>query len=308
MSSNDIWNYVTCSDGVVERNINIKAKKEGRPLRITQLTDLHFNYCNQKDIEENDPVLMSTLKNREWLKNGESVENAKRSLEHAKNSDAIVITGDILDYLSYGCEELAIEYVFKPYPNVIAALGNHEAARKVQGEFPDTMSYAEKSSRLKAFWNGDLHYSSTILNERVMIIQMDNCSERIGFREDQIKPFSEDIELARKNDYTVLLFFHVHISPNDEKYTETQADRVGKGAWESANLNHHGISERHGEASEKILKIIKSSADIISGCFCGHLHSDFYCEINAENGFTIPQYILMGTPYDDGHILNIHIK
>ncbi len=308
MSSNDIWNYVNCSDGVVERNINIKAKKDGRPLRITQLTDLHFNYCNQKDIEENDPVLMSTLKKREWLKNGESVENAKRSLEHAKNSDAIVITGDILDYLSYGCEELAIEYVFKPYPNVIAALGNHEAARKVQGELPDTMSYIEKSSRLKAFWNGDLHYSSTVLDERVMIIQMDNCSEYIGFRNDQIEPFINDLNLARENGYIALLFFHVHICPNDEKYSDVHADKIGDRAWANINLNKHGITEARDEASAKIIDLIKSSPDVIKGCFCGHMHSDFYCELTAKDGKTIPQYLLIGTPYDKGHILNIHIE
>lgn len=308
MGNQNIWNYSALQDGVIERSIKIKAKKSGNPIHIAQITDLHFNFCNQKDFEENDPVLMSTYQNREWLKNASSVDNAIRCLEHVSSADAIVITGDILDYLSYGCEELAVKHVFAPYPNVIAVLGNHEAARKVQGIHPEVMSYEQKAEWLKSFWKNDLYYSSTVLDERIMIIQMDNCSEYVGFREEQIKPFTEDIELARRNDYTILLFFHVHISPNDEKYTEAQADRVGKGAWEYANLNVHGISEKHGEASEEILKIIKSNADIIGGCFCGHLHSDFYCEINAENGFTIPQYILMGTPYDDGHILNIVVE
>ncbi len=308
MHVQNIWNYKTADDGVIKREITIKAKKAGKPLHIAHLTDLHFNYCNQRDIEENDAVLMSTLEHREWLKGGSSVENAVRTLSHAKNADAIVITGDILDYLSYGCEELAKKYVFEPYPSLIAALGNHEAARKVQGVYPEVMSYQEKKERLQSFWPNALHYSSTVIDERVMLIQMDNCSEKIGFRAEQIVPFTEDIEKARKNNYIILLFFHVHISPESEKYAETNADLIGDEAWATVNLNRHGISASHGEASKKIIDLIKSSPDVIKACFCGHLHSDFYCEITANNGQTIPQYLLIGTPYQKGNLLYINIE
>ena len=312
MANEQIWNYSTLQDGVIERNIIIKAKKSGKPLRISQLTDLHFNLCNEKDIKENDPVLMSTYENRKWLKNGESVDNATRTLEHAKNSDAIVITGDILDYLSYGCEYLAKKHVFEPYPDIMASLGNHEMARKVQGIYPEAMSVEEKEKRLKALWPHDIHYSSMVLDERVMLIQMDNCAEKSGFREDQIAPFTEDIQKARENGYIALLFFHIHISPDDPKYLNAEADKIGDASWAKLDLNRHGINERHGDASAKILNIIKSSADVIKGCFCGHIHSDFYCEINAKTpeglDSPIPQYILIGTPYGNGHLLNINIE
>ena len=307
MTNSQIWNYTAAQDGVIERNIYIKSKKAGRPLRIAHLTDPHFNYCNQKDIEENDPILMSTLENRKWLKSGSSVENTVRTLSHAKDADAIVITGDILDYLSYGCEELAKKYIFEPYPNLIAALGNHEAARKVQGIYPEVMSYQEKKERLQGFWPNDLHYSSTVIDERVMLIQMDNCSEKTGFRSEQITPFTEDIKKARENNYIVLLFFHVHISPENEKYEKASADLIGDEAWATVNLNRHGISASHGEASEKIISLIKSSPDVIKACLCGHMHSDFYCEITANNSQAIPQYLLIGTPYQKGHLLNINI-
>ena len=304
----NIWSYTSLSDGVIERNITIKSKKAGKPIRISHLTDLHFNFCNQADIDENDPILMSTLKNREWLKNGSSVPNAVRTLEHAKNSDAIVITGDILDYLSHGCEELATEHIFKAYPNVIASLGNHEAARKVQGEFPEAMSYSKKEEWLRSFWPNDIFYSSKVIDERIMLIQMDNSSEKVGFREEQIIPLINDIQKAKENDYIVLLFFHVHISPENEKYNRVEADKIGDSSWAILDLNRHGIKNTHGEASEKICEIIKSNADVIKGCFCGHLHSDFYCEINADTDKAIPQYILIGTPYGNGHLLNINIE
>ena len=308
MTNEQIWNYSTLQDGVIERNIYIKSKKPGRPLRIAHLTDLHFNFCNQADIEENDPILMSTYKNREWLKNGSSVDNAKRTLEHVKNFDAIVITGDILDYLSHGCEELANEHIFKVYPNVIASLGNHEAARKVQGEFPEAMSYSKKEEWLKSFWPNDIFYSSKVIDERVMLIQIDNCSEKVGFRQEQIIPFINDIQKAKENDYIVLLFFHFHISPQSEKYSSVKADKIGDSSWAILDLNRHGIKDSHGEASAKICEIIKSNADVIKGCFCGHLHSDFYCELNTDTDKAIPQYILIGTPYDKGHLLNIIIE
>ena len=307
MSNNQIWNYSILQDGVTKRNITIKSKKRGKTLHIAHLTDLHFNFCNEEDIAENDPVLMSTLENREWLKNASSVENAKRTLSHAKNSDAIVITGDILDYLSHGCEYLAKKEVFNPYPNVIAALGNHEAARKVQGKYPESMDYSKKEKWLKSFWPNDIYYSSTVLDNRVMLIQMDNCAEKIGFRNEQIEPFECDIKKAKENNYIALLFFHVHISPDEEKYKETNSDKIGDESCAKLDLNKYGIKSSHSNASAKIIEIIKSNADVIKGCFCGHLHSDFYCEIKSNDGQCIPQYILIGTPYNKGHLLDITI-
>ena len=307
MNKNNIWNYSEACDGVIERTVYINSKKDGRPLRIAHLTDMHFNFCNQKDLEENDPVLMSTYQHREWLKNGSSVENAKRSLEHAKNADAIVISGDILDYLSYGCEELAKKQVFEPYPNVIASLGNHETARKVQGLYPETMPYEQKEKWLKSFWPNDIYYSSKILDERVMIIQMDNSSFGAKFREEQIEKLANDIQIARKNNYIALLFFHIHISPESDKYSNTKSDMVGDKSCAVVDLNRHGINPERNIHSKALCEIIKSSDDVRKGCFCGHMHADFYCEIEAKSKNVIPQYILIGTPYNKGHLLNIII-
>ena len=311
MKGDEIWSYRKCPDGVEERTVKIKAKKSGKPIRISHLTDIHLNYCNEQDFEENDPVLMSTYENREWLKNGSSLDNAVRSLTHAKDSDIIVITGDILDYLSYGCEELAKKHIFAPYPNLIASLGNHEAARKVQGKIAETMPFEEKEKRLKALWCNDISYSSTVIDERVMIIQMDNCSRKIGFCENQIEPFKNDIEKARENGYIALLFFHVNIATDNENDEQVFADRIGDSSCKEMNLSKDGISEKSGDASKKICDIIRNSADVIMGCFCGHLHCDLYSEISAKTksgeSQTIPQYILIGTPYGKGHLLNIEI-
>ena len=311
MNNNEIWSYRQCLDGVVERTVKIKAKRSGKPLRIAHLTDLHFNYCNQADIEENDPVLMSTYEHREWLKNGSSLENAKRTLEHAKGADAIVITGDILDYLSHGCEELTVEHIFKPYPNVIASLGNHETARKVQGLYPDKMSPAKKEEWLKSFWPNDLNYSSIVLDDRVMLIQLNNCAFNFYFNESQIEPFKRDLKIARENDYVVLMFFHVNLATENPSYKQSHSTRVGDANSKIFDLCSYGMSEQSGGGSKEICTLIKNNADIISACFCGHLHADHYSEIKAHThdgrDALIPQYILTGTPYGKGNLLNIEI-
>ena len=312
MNHENIWTETVLFDGVLSRDITIKSNKLGRPIKIVHMTDLHLNFCNEQDFEENDPTLMSTYENREWLKNGSSLENAIRCLEHAKDSDAIVITGDILDYLSFGCIELAQKHVFTPYKNIIACLGNHEAARKVQGKIPDTMPYEEKEKRLRSIWPNDIRYSSEILGERVMLIQMDNCSKGCYFFKEQIEPFKKDLQTARENEYIVLLFFHINLATRNEEDKDTKAINVGDKNYAIISYDNYGINEKNGNASAEICNIIKTNADIIKGCFCGHMHSDFYTEIVATdkdgNNARIPQYLLIGTPYGKGHILNINIE
>lgn len=312
MNPQNIWNSTLLPDGVLARDITIKSKKGGSPLKIVHITDMHLNLCNEEDFAENDPTLMSTYEHRMWLKNGESLDNAVRCLEHARDADMTIITGDILDYLSHGCIELAKNHVFKPYKNVIACLGNHETARKVQGKIADTMPYDEKIKKLKAIWPNDLSYSSVTLDERVMLIQMDNCSNGCRFSDEQAKKLAKDIELSREKDYIALLFFHVNIATDNKEDIGSKAITVGDRNYTLIDYNGYGISEKNGESSKAVCEIIKNNADVIKGCFCGHMHSDFYTEIVAKdkdgNDARIPQYLLIGAAYDKGHILNINVE
>ena len=312
VNSKNIWKETLLSDGVLARDITIKANKNGAPLKIAHLTDLHLNLCNKQDFEENDPTLMSTYEHREWLKNGASLENAIRCLEHTKDADAVVITGDILDYLSYGCIELAKKHIFDTYDNVIASLGNHETARKVQGTVLDTMPIEEKEKRIRDIWPNDIRYSSKVLDNRVMLIQMDNSSRGCKFFEEQIEPLKKDLQTSRENGYIALLFFHINLATQNEEDKDTKAINIGDKNYATMSYDNYGISEKNGSASAEICNIIKTNADIIKACFCGHMHSDFYTEIvakdNEGNEARIPQYLLIGTPYGKGHILNINIE
>ncbi len=312
MNSKNVWKETTLQDGVLVRDITIKANKQGAPLKIVHMTDMHLNFCNEQDFSENDPVLMSTYQNRTWLKNGESLKNTVRCLEHTKDADMTVITGDILDYLSYGCTELAEKHVFKPNKNIMACLGNHETARKVQGKIAEAMPIEEKEKRLRAIWPNNIRYSSAVLDERVMLIQMDNSSRGCKFFDEQIEPLKKDLMTARENGYIALLFFHINLATQNEEDRDSKALTVGDKNYATISFDTYGISEKNSSATAEICKIIKTNADVIKACFCGHMHSDFYTEIIATdtsgNDARIPQYILIGTAYDNGHILNINIE
>lgn len=104
----------------------------GQEVVIGHLSDLHYNYCDQQDLDEADPVLMSTLKNRRWLANAESVPVAARCLAFLQDTDQIVINGDTLDYLSRGALTLMQREIWEKYPDIIATVGGHELARKMQ--------------------------------------------------------------------------------------------------------------------------------------------------------------------------------
>ena len=307
------WKYVSCPDGVVERHVTVNALKPGRPISIIQLTDMHFNYCNEQDMAEADPVLMSTYENRIWLRDGSSLENAQRCLERAKSADALVITGDTLDYLSHGCLEMAKKHVFEVFPDAMVALGNHEPVRKMQGVVPENTSLESRIEILEKNWLHDIYYSSKIIADRVMLIQMDDCASPEGFWDRQVEPLKRDIELARERELAVMIFFHVPIATENPEFADFEAIMIGDGnAAHHRNLMDRGVSGRWSEASGKVCEIIRNSADVIKGCFCGDLHNDFYCEILAKTkdgeDAIIPQYVLMGTPYGKGHVMKITVE
>ena len=62
-----IWTYSTDKNGVVVRDLTIHTGKGGKTVTVIQLSDLHFNYCNERDFEEANPAVMSTYENRTWV-------------------------------------------------------------------------------------------------------------------------------------------------------------------------------------------------------------------------------------------------
>ena len=316
----DPWHYGMWND-VRIREVTIDSGKGGDPVTVIQLSDLHLGMCTAEDLK--NPTLASTAQYRKWGANGAFVPNAKSALDYAdsQNPDQIVITGDAIDYLSEGSMNLLKETVWDRYRDedgnvsrVLIAIGNHEREQKMEGRVDESLTLAEREQMVKDNWEHDILYTSRILKEKVMVIQMDNGMGY--FRDEQVPLLRDDLALAREKGYTVLLFFHEPISTGNPKDRDVNASYAGTGAGTSFNF-YTGSTVANpfadaGSTNGAIYQMIVNSADVVRGVFCGHLHADYYTEIQAKTpdgqAKVIPQYVLTGTPYDKGHALKITVQ
>ena len=315
----DRWIYAYENDGPMVREVTIKSKKSGmKPLEIVQFSDPHFNYCNEKDFAEANPALMSTYKNRWWHAHGDSADVVDRSFAFAAMSDQTIVTGDILDYLSWGAQELTQKHLFWRDANMLACIGGHEVTREMQGVVKDETSAESRLDILRAFWCNDIFYTSKVLGRRVLAIVADNGSTG-RYTEDQYCRLQADIEYARKNDLIILLFQHEPLCTANPAETEVPFVRpndphCSRDFFKSYIGGDYTANVLKDECTLRTCKLIRQSADVIKGLFCGHLHCDFYTEVvgldqNGEpDGSIIPQYVLTATVYDNlGHMMKITV-
>lgn len=239
--------------------------KGGEAVEIVRITDIHYNYLNAEDKAENNPTLISTRNYRYWLYNGQSAANVRPRLEYAADSDLLILTGDVLDYLSRGALEITHKEVWNKYPDTLICNGNHDYVQIMEGKMGEVLSFEERYQMLRDGWKHDPLYTSRVLKDKVMVIQLDNGQSRN--LDGQAEKLTADLELAREKGYVVLLFMHIPLE--HEKKSQT-AD----------------VQERY--------RIITESADVIKGIFVGHEHVDGYSEIPATTPdgtvTVIPQY------------------
>ena len=315
--------YNQLDNGLTVRNVTIDAvngNASDEATTVVQISDPHFNYCNSEDIAEGNPSTMSTWENRHlnklWHTNSDQwmtpIYNFANSLEYAKAyGDQTVITGDVVDYISNGTLALMKRYINAPYSDALVTLGNHDPIR-VMGlptDVPDVTSLDSRYNLLKANWNNDVYYTSKMVSEEVMVIQLDNSQNK--FWASQIPLLTDDLTRARKNDYTVLLFMHVPMATGDS--TDTKVDALIGMDNNSNNFYNGGVIKASTNSDTKsVCDLITTHADVIKGIFTGHMHSDYYTEVqatdaNGDNTY-IPQYVLTGNFYGKGHVLKITVQ
>ena len=310
------WKYTTEESGLTVREVEFNSGKGGEPVKMVFMADAHFNSYNDRDLE--DPVLASTVQYRLWNAGGSSVPNLIRCLEYAKsiNADAACIAGDVPDFFSSGCLDLIKENIWDKYPDTIIALGNHDTAKCIQGKIPDTTPVPEKLEVLQKYWNHDISYYSKKLGDKAIVIQMDNSSYydfgHKGFFESQIPKLEADIETARAEGRLVFIFYHTPMSTENEDCTFCDASMVGDKKNTRINFYDIGIGSRKDEVTTRVYNLIRNNSDVVAACIAGHVHSDFYTEIKAKKSSgeddVIPQYVIMGTPYNKGHVLKITVN
>lgn len=313
-SENDI--IYTIENGLTVRDVTVNAGI-GEEIYIGHLSDLHFNYCNKQDFDEANPVVMSTYENRKWLANAQSVPTIRRCLEYIDDVDHLVISGDVMDYLSYGCMELMQKEIWDKYPDVLVPVGGHEFLRKMQGVVDDPSSRESRMKIIADFWKHDIYYETKLVKDKVLLIGLLN--DEGVYTADQEEKLKKDIELAREKGYIILIFQHEPICSNNPKHISygideylTQGDihdGKPKNFCDGVKLAGSVFSD---EQTMKVYKLIANNADVIKAVFSGHLHNDMSLEIlgsypNGEKAY-IPQYVHTASAYDMGHLMRIIVK
>lgn len=311
------WIYRRKDTGVYVHEIRVNSvNPNGGKAEIVQITDVHLNYINAED--KSDEEVMYTKKCRRWNADGASVTALEKAMDYAKEYDCTVITGDTLDYLSQGAMELMQKYVWDVDPHCIVTLGGHDVTKQMETKRPNRLPLSERQAILQSFWKHNMYYFSKVINDIVMIIQLDNGCHR--YWDFQIPKLAKDLEKARENGYTILLFQHEPICTGRTEDANCRAYYVWDICAPVRNFYDQcvGYQENSDEATNQIYQMITQNADIIRGIFCGHYHTCFYTEVEGfyqdKNGVvckkTIPQHLLECNVYDDysGHVLKITVE
>ncbi len=324
--------FYQMKNGLVIREVeyDLSGETDRKPVEIVQFNDTHFNSLNDADWEKHSSCILATYKGRSWQRNGTSLENANRLVEYASLFDRAVITGDILDYRSNGCFEMAKKLLFDRLPNGIFTFGNHETTVHMQEidhicdpDTEDTLAAAHAA--LAGVWPNDTKYTSEIVKnadgiEMVMIVTADNGAH--AFVHPEIRDgLTRDIAVAREKNIPILLFEHCPISTRggleDDRYTwfYTPGD-VGGFSDGYKNLGKGEAGSRPGNDAyaldNEIYSLIVNNADVIRGIFCADWHNYLYTEVKGAdpdgNEIMIPQYISNASVYKTGCATKITIK
>ncbi len=305
------------ANGLKVREVVIDSGTSGDAVNIVQFGDIHLNYCNEQDFEEANPAVMSTWEHRKWNQNGESTPQLERAMEYASFYDKTVITGDVMDYLSYGNIELMQKLILSKDPNVSIAMGNHEITRVMEGTVSDPSSLQSRYEILAKVWPHDVKYYSEILadsqgNEKVMIVVLDNQSYQ--YWKEQIEPFQADIAAARKKKIPILIFEHVTLCTRNPADTEFgYFYEPGDTSWMPYDLSKEGAGgEGANQNTKEMYALITENADVIKGVFNGDWHNNAYSEILAKTpdgkDTIIPQYTVTANAFHDGCVIRITVK
>ena len=301
------WIYQLGTDGVMVREATFDSGRGGAPVEIVQISDMHFNSVNGKDLEEQNPSIMAIKDHRKPM--GAARINAEKCLQYASYFDQTVITGDTIDFLTWGALDMVKSIIWDKYPNTLITLGNHDSVRTwtFKGYVADTTTRESRYEILQDNWKHDIFYTSKVLGNKVLIVQMENGA--LTFNKDQIAKLKADIATAKSKGYIILLFFHVPIGTGKSEDAAVKPIRVT--SQQTNKLNATDVNLRDADTLE-MYNLITNNADVIKGIFTGHVHNDHYVEVKAKTSdgqdAVIPQYVLAGSFYDNGHVLKITVK
>lgn len=253
--------FYEAENGLTVREITIDSGNDAPPVIIAQITDAHIAFREHER------------------------QNWETCLRYAAQAEYVVATGDLIEALEV--DLLAyLKNSVSQYPNVLLSLGNHDLIPTPTT--PKTME--ERYALLQAYWPNDVVYSSVVVGNKAMLIQLDNSREE--FSAEQLTKLQADLLKARAQGYAVVLFHHI--------------------PFHHLPLCATPPAEGESNTTRELYTLICSQADIIKGAFCGHLHDNYTHNHTAKTPLgedaVIPQYISRGTFSNNGHITKIIIK
>ncbi len=319
------------ANGFKVREVEIDSGTGGDAVEIVHFADTHLNYINQKDMDLGDVNTLSTYRGRSWLRSGSSVPTIARAMEYASFFDKAIITGDVMDYFSWGCAEIMTKMIVDQNKGkMLMAMGNHEPAERMQADMSglsDKYTLAERYAVLQEMWTNDIYYHSEIIKndegtEKVMVVVLDNQRDKY-WGDIQSVPFAADIATAREKGIPILIFEHDPICTNNPN--ETAVDYFYESGDTSGmpcdmTKRFAGSPSLRDEDTMKVYNLIVQNPDVIKGIFCGHWHNHMYTEVLAQNAngsfmtdndgnyVVIPQYIVTANAYNEGNAIKITVK
>ncbi len=301
-------------NGVVVRDVTLPLGI-GEEVMVAHLNDIHFNYCNQADFDNGDPVLLSTYEYRKWLADAASVPMLRRCLEVVSDADQYVFNGDTFDYLSEGAKELMDNEIWNKIDGAIATIGGHERAVQMQGKVPETNTIEDRYKILEEYWRHDIYYYSRLIKNKVLVVGF--CNDRAYITKESLEKFKADIKMCRENGCYILMFAHEPIvthNPDHKNYSVDRFMTIGDPSgspWDFCEGFMLGGS-RGDEISHEFYDTIVNNADVVRGFFAGHYHNDMHLDINAKlpdgTDTIIPQFVSTALAYGAGHVMRILVK
>ena len=315
-SADDMNTYIyrLGENGIMFRHAVIESIKGGEPVEILQSTDFHLNCLSARDCMEMRPCIKSTREFRHAFRDGSTVPNTLSTMGISKFFDQTILTGDTIDYITWGTFDLMDELIWKPYPETLVAVGGHDITRVMQGKVADDTTLESRYDLLKENWRHDVNYVSKVLGDKVRVVVLNNGESK--YSPEQCEKFEKELEQARRDGHIILIFQHEQICTHNPKEKNVNPIRINDGSGSRNFCDNFIGCDRSNEDTMRLYKMITENADIVRGVFCGHWHSDYYTEIIASykdsNGnkvdTIIPQYVLTGNMYDKGHALIITVK
>ena len=330
--------FAALSNGLRLRTMSINTGYNLEKTEIGWLSDVHLNYVNERDVNEQVVNALSGYRGRQWLREGSSINRIISAIKYTNIFDKTIVTGDMVDYQSWGSLYLTNNLITRKSVNgsILMTSGNHEFSESCQPDIsglPDVYTVEEKYQRLQSVWANDIKYHEEIVyaesgKENVMLVLLDNGRESKLYPEGTAIKLQASIDKAKSLGIPVLLFQHVPMltmNPNETKLYVSDAYAYGFGTPENYNDIYDMTTKSSyinpnssNEEISAVCKVIRQNPDVIKGMFNGHEHINFYSEITAtdaegnllydENNelVVIPQFTMSGTAY--GHVSKIVIQ